>query len=286
MKLYGKYHIKTLLLFLMCALFVSAFYPVWTSLISKWSTSDEYSHGFLILPICLFIIYRKRDKLSSVPIAPSRLGLILILFSFFIYLFSFISEIVTLASISMIFTIIGIILYLFGTTFFKNLLFPIFLLFLMIPLPSQLYATLTIPLQLFVSKMSHSIIFLFGLPIYREGNVIFTQQGALEVVQACSGLRSIISLFTLFLVFGYFTLHLRYLILFLSIFSIPVAIFINILRVVVTVLSRHFFNYDLTTGSAHTFYGMVIFFIAIVIMLFISKALLLWEKFTQEKSSY
>jgi exosortase len=258
-------------------LFVAAFYPVWAALVSKWLTSDEYSHGFLILPICFYIIFQKRKGLASTPINPSFFGLILIIGSLGAYLFALFAGIVTLASVSMLITIFGIIIYLFGKSYFKQLYFPMFFLFLMIPIPAQIYSTLTIPLQLFVSKMSHSILFLLGLPIYREGNVIFAPQATLEVVQACSGLRSMISLLTLSLVCGYFMLRSKFLIAVLSLLSIPTTVLMNIIRVIATVLVLHFFDYDLTKGSVHTMYGLLIFLMALSIIVFIIKVLSLWD---------
>ena len=268
---------KTILLLLIISLFVAAFYPVWTALVSKWMTSDEYSHGFLILPLCAYIIFQKRKALALTPIKPSPLALILIAGCLFIYLFAIIAEIATLASVAMILTIFGIILYLLGTAYFKILAFPLFFMFLMIPVPAQILSTVTIPLQLFVSKMSHLVISGLGLSIYREGNLIFTPQATLEVVQACSGLRSMISLLTLSIVFGYFVLRSKLLIIVLSLLSIPTAILVNILRVIITVLALHFFNYNLTDDSVHSIYGLIIFFMALAIIFSASKVLSLWD---------
>ena len=269
--------IKTIIFLFVFIMFVAAFYPVWSELIFSWSKSEEHSHGFLILPICFYIIFMKRKEIYSTPINPSIYGLFLTIGSLIIYFFSLISEITTLASVSMVFTIIGIILYLFGKDYLKVLYFPIFLLFLMIPIPSQIYSKLTIPLQLFVSKLSQSILYFIGIPIFREGNVIVTPQATLEVVQACSGLRSMISLIALSLVFGYFMLNSKFLAVMLSFLSIPITILMNIIRVSITVLALYVFKVDLTSDPAHTIYGMLIFFIAFTLIMLISKVLSRWD---------
>jgi exosortase len=148
----------------------------------------------------------------------------------------------------------------------------------MIPIPSQIYSEITIPLQLFVSKASVGFVKLMDLPVLREGNVIQLPGHTLEVVQACSGLRSITSLVTLSAVFGYFTLKTNLLKCILFASGVPVAIFVNILRVVLMIIAFHFFHYDLTIGVQHTLCGILIFAIALLLIFFVGKGLLKWEK--------
>jgi len=243
-----------------------------------WAKSEEYSHGFLILPICAYILWRKKESLAEVRINPSIWGLALVIFSLLLYLFAHVAEILTLRSLSLVFVLSGVVIYFYGFRMFKELPFPLFLLLFMIPIPSQIYSSLTIPLQLFVSKTSVFIAALLGLPIYREGNVIHLPDRTMQVVQACSGLRSMISLVTLAAVFGYLTLKSNFLRTVLFVSGVPAAIFVNIIRVLLLVAAFHYFSVDLTAGSIHTVFGMTIFILALLLIIVIKGVLSIWDK--------
>ncbi len=260
------------------AIFLLAYFPVWKRLILSWYSSDEYSHGFFILPLCGYILWLKKDVLAGVPVSPSWWGLVLVVFSLLLYILSDFAGIVTLASFSMVPLLAGVIIYSYGFLMLKELIFPLFLLLFMIPIPAQIYSSLTVPLQLLVTKMSVWIAGFLGIPIYREGNVIHLATRTLEVVQACSGLRSMISLLTLSAVFGYLTLRSNPLRAVLFVSGIPAAIFVNIIRVLLLVLVFHYFNLDLTEGTVHTLFGMVIFILALILIFFTKQALSIWDK--------
>ena len=172
---------------------VIAYLPILKSLVVTWYNYEEYSHGFLILPICFYIIWGKRETLSLLPIKACRLGLPLIIISLLIYILSYFAEILTTEYISFMLFVSGMILYFFGLQIYKELVFPIFFMLFMIPVPSQIYSSLTISLQLLVSKISVWSAELLGIDIHREGNVIQLSNFTLQVVNACSGLRTMIS---------------------------------------------------------------------------------------------
>jgi exosortase len=260
------------------SVFIFVYFPVWKNLILAWNNSEEYSHGFLIVPISLYIIWSKRKKLSEIPVKPSGWGLAVTLFSLGLYVFSQLAGISTLSSVMMICTICGMVLTLYGIKFLREILFPLLFLLLMIPVPSQIYSSVTMPLQLFVSKISVGIASLINIPVLREGNVIHLPERTLEVVQACSGLRSIVSLLTLSIIFGYFTLKSSLLRSLLFIAGIPAAIFVNIIRVLLMVAAFYYFDYDLTKGTIHTVFGVVIFILAVFFIFIVQKILSIWEK--------
>ena len=263
---------------LLFATFILAYYPVWKRLVLTWYNSDDYSHGFFIIPLCLYIIWRKKEVLAEIPIKPSLWGLAIVIFSLLLYLFALLAEIMTLTSFSMVLLLAGVVIFFYGFLMVKELLFPLVLLLFMIPVPAQIYSKLTIPLQLFVSKASVGISNLLGLPIYREGNVIHLPDRTLQVVQACSGLRSMISLLTLSAIFAYLTLKSNLLRTILFFSGIPAAILVNIIRVLLLVFAFHYLNFDLTTGTIHTVFGMIIFILALIVI-FIMKAILsIWDR--------
>ena len=141
-----------------------------------------------------------------------------------------------------------------------------FFLFLMITVPGQIYSAVTIPLQLFVTKTTVEMARLLSIPILREGNVIHLANTTLQVVNACSGLRSMISLFALCTIFGYFTLQTNIFKIILCASSIFAAIIVNIFRVLIMVLAHHYYSYDLAHGEIHTVFGIVVFTLALAIV--------------------
>jgi exosortase A len=269
---------KVLLLILLVVTFVVTFFPAWKGLVLAWSNSDEYSHGFLIMPVALYIAWRKKTKLASVKIKPSNWGVALIVFSLLCYLFAHFAEIMTLSSLSIVLVITGTLLYLLGFLVLKELLFPIFLLLFMIPIPAQIYSSLTIPLQLFVSKVSVAIAALLGVPIYREGNVLNLPDRTLQVVQACSGLRSMVSLLTLSIIFAYLSLKSNVLKTLLFLSGIPIAILVNIIRVTLLVLVFYYLGYDLTSDNIHMVFGVIIFLLALITIAAVRGVLSIWDK--------
>jgi exosortase len=147
----------------------------------------------------------------------------------------------------------------------------------MIPFPSQIYSQLTIPLQLFVTKVSVWFTANLGIPIYREGNVIHLPDRTMQVAQACSGLRSMISILPLAAILGYFTLKsnpLRY-VLFVS--GVPTAIVVNVVRVILLVMAYYYFNFDLSVGTTHTIFGIFIFMLALIILFALRGIILKWD---------
>ena len=258
--------------------FILAYFPVWQRLVLAWYNSDDYSHGFFIIPICIYIIWQKWDTLKETEVRPSRWGLVIVIFFLFIYIIAHLAEIVTVASLSMVLLVSGAVIYIYGFRIFKELLFPIAMLLFMIPVPAQIYSVLTMPLQLLVSKISVLAAQILGMPIYREGNIIHLPDRTLQVVQACSGLRSMTALLALSAVFGYFTLKSNTLRTILIVSGVPAAIVVNIFRVLIMVSAFHYFNYDLTKGNVHTAFGVFIFIIALFIIAATRKLLSLLDK--------
>jgi len=276
-----KYPLNSVLLFGLTFLLLSAFcftfFPVWKKLINLWLNSDEYSHGFFIVPLSMYIIWEKKDKLSTLPIKGSMIGFIVSFLALLFFLIGHIGYIETLKSLSMILFIAGSILFLSGFRMFKELLFPICILLFMIPVPSQIFAAATIHLQLFVSAVSVHMVSILGVPLYREGNVIHLPEQTLQVVQACSGMRSLISLLTLSAVFGYFTLRSNLLRTLLFFSGLPIAVFVNIVRVSLLISLIHFLDIDLTKGTLHTVFGLGVFLLALALLFIIQELFTKWE---------
>lgn len=251
--------------------FLAAYLPAINRLIRAWASSDDHSHGFAILPLALYILWQKREALRSAPLQGSWIGLMVALVSLIFYVVALKGEMLTITSVSMLFFLWGGVIFLFGFAIFRVCLFPLLILFFMIPVPSQFIAALTMPLQLLVTRASVWMASLIGIPIYREGNVIQLANGTFEVVQACSGLRSIMAMLTLGAVLAYFTLRSNLMRSMLLMLAIPIAIVVNIFRVFVLVAVFHFMSIDLSRGTAHTIMGVAVFGVALGLFLLVSK---------------
>ncbi len=272
-----KFFKNSFYFFLLAGAFLFTFFPVLKDLWGSWYYSDEYSHGFFIIPIAIYICWQKKEHLRQISIINSRIGLLGFILSILLYIGAKFAGIATIASFAMIFCLIGLILFLYGWEMMKELIFPLFFLAFMIPVPDQIYSSLTIPLQLIVSKISVSMLSSMGLAILREGNVIYLPDRTLEVVQACSGLRSLMSLWTLSIVMGYFSLRKNIFRFTLFVSALPIAIVVNIIRVSILIIVSYYFQYDLAADSVHTIYGLFVFFIALATIFGFQKVMVIWD---------
>lgn len=270
--------VESVLWTVLISTFLIAYFPVISGLIRAWARSDDYSHGFVIVPIAIYILWQKRETLRCASFDGAWPGLIVATVALIAYLVSIKGEMQTLGSFSMIFFLWGTVIFLLGFSIFKESLFPLSILFFMIPVPAQLVATLTIPLQLIVTKGSVWLASIIGIPIFNEGNVINMTRCTFEVVQACSGLRSIMTLLTLGAVLAYVTLRSNLLRTLLFVLAVPIAIAVNIFRVFVMIAVFHFLEVNLSTGTLHTVLGLVVFGIALGLFLLAGKGLALCER--------
>lgn len=269
---------KTIILSIITmVLFLAAYLPIITTLVNVWQASEEYSHAFLTIPIVGFMAWCKREKLLKMQVRYAPLGLIVVGLSMPLYMFGLVANVRTIIAIGMLISVVGTIIYLFGIGSIKELFIPLILLVMLIPIPDQLYIKLTFPLQLNVSQASEVIIRMIGIPLLREGNVMHIPQKSFEVVEACSGLRSAISLTTLSIIMGYFFLRSIAARIILVAVCIPIAVFVNIVRLVSIILVFHFFGIDLAKGTMHTVTGIFVFLLAFLSLILCQRVLERWE---------
>ena len=258
------------------ALFSIAFYPALSLVVGKWSVSDDYTHAFFTVPIIIFMFWQKRGELAG-----NRgnlvLGSVLCAISLFFYLFSLQIQVPTVIFLATVCTIISIVVLLSGVRILGSLVVPLLLLLMIIPIPNQLFSMLTATLQLKVSAVSEMIINLLGVPIFREGNVLHVPGKTFQVVEACSGIRSLISMTTLSLIIGHFTLERGRSIALLFVLSVPIAIVINVIRVVGLVAVYSFWNIDLSYGMPHTVFGILLFLLGLAMLFLFQRILERWE---------
>lgn len=250
------------------ALLVLAYLPTLIRLVQQWENSEDMSHGFFVPIVAGYIAWQKRDELARATIKPSWVGVVLVVLAGLQLLVATLGAELFLARTAFVFAVWGSVLFLGGWQPLRILLFPLLLLLLMIPIPELIYQQITFPLQLLASELAERVLSFLGYPVLREGNVLELASQKLQVVEACSGIRSLLALTFLSLVYGHFftkTLWIRGALL---LATVPVAIAANAGRVTFTgILSE--IDPEYATGFFHTASGWVLFLVAFVLLTFV-----------------
>jgi exosortase A len=240
------------------------YFHVLQGLVSDWIRLPDFSHGFLIPIVSLYFVYERRKQYSVLSPSSHWAGLPLLVFGVMLYLLGGVATEFFTMRFSMLVVLGGIILFLLGKEFFKTLLFPVVFLVFMIPIPSVLMDRITFPMQLFASKVAARSLDLIGIPVLREGNIILLANTSLEVAEACSGIRSLISLLALSVVFAYFSQNKTWKRIVLVLSTFPIAIIANAARVTGTGILAHSYGDQVAQGFFHGFSGWILFVVAFV----------------------
>ncbi|HID70777.1 MAG TPA: exosortase [Desulfobacterales bacterium] len=247
------------------------YFPILQDLAHDWETNDNYSHGYFIPVLSAYLIYTSKDELKRLPIRGNLAGLFLLAAGLVQLIIAKVGSEFFLQRTSLIPVLAGIVLFCLGYSFLKKLLLPIIYLIFMIPLPAIIWNKIAFPMQLFGSYLTEKVVTLMGIPIFREGNVLHLANTTLEVVDACSGLRSLTTLFALSAVFAILSSHTtsQKWILFMT--AAPIAIFANIVRLSATALLASKYGGDIAHGFLHDFSGLVVFAVGILLLITVSK---------------
>jgi exosortase len=256
---------------LLCVLY----YRVAIKLVYDWYTLPDYSHGFLVPFFAAFLIWDKRKVLSTTLIKPTWSGLVLIVFAIGVLVLGVYGVELFTARISFVFLLAGLIGTFFGWAMVRALRFPLLVLVLAIPFPAIVFNRITFPLQLLASRIASDILPLLGVPTLHEGNVIELPIMKLEVAEACSGIRSLMSLFTLAVFYGYFLERTTKRRVILALASIPIAVTANVVRIVGTGLCVQYWDPDKALGFFHEFSGWVMFVISLACLYLVHRVMLL-----------
>jgi len=253
---------------LLVAVLVVLYAPVLRTLVYQWYADADYSHGFLVPLLSAYLIWQRRDKLRQVPRRPSFWGLVVVITAIGLLFLGSLGAELFLARFSLLCTICGLIVYFCGGAVLRAMAFPMAFLLFAIPIPVVVYNEIVFPLQFIASKFATSTLEALNLfPIMREGNVLILPGMSLEVVEACSGIRSLMSLLALAAGFGYVverSVIARW-ILFLA--MVPLAIISNGTRVMITAIMANYLGPQAAEGFMHEFSGWVIFVVATVLFL-------------------
>ena len=186
------------------AALIFLFYDGLKLMVSWWSDREEYSHGFLIPVISLYLIWQRSDKIRDLSFTGSWPALLIVAFGLFLFFLGELSTVYTVIQYAFLVVLYGVTWSLVGTRAFKLIAVPLLLLFFMVPFPSFIYNNLSSQLQLISSEIGVFVIRLFGISVFLEGNVIDLGTYKLQVVEACDGLRYLFPLMTLGFIMAYF----------------------------------------------------------------------------------
>jgi exosortase len=247
------------------ALLTLAYFPVLRHLVEQWSADEDFSHGFFVPPVAAFIVWQRRHQILALDYQPAWWGLGVMAWAALQGYVGMLGAELFLQRTSFLISLVGLLLVVGGTKLIRMLAFPLLLLPFMIPLPGVIYNQITFPLQLFASRVAEFNLSLMGIPVLRDGNVLELASQKLSVVEACSGIRSLLSLSFLSLVYAYFFDNKVWMRWVLLAATIPVAIIANAGRVTITgVLSE--VNPGMAQGFFHSAEGWIIFLIALVML--------------------
>jgi exosortase len=244
-------------------LLIAIYYRITVKIIYDWYTFPDYSHGFLVPFFSLYLVWDKRAVLRSIPLKPTWKGLYLVIPALFVLIFGVYGADLFLSRISLILLLAGLVWTFAGATMLRKLRFPLLVLLLAIPFPAIVFSQITFPLQLLASDLAASILRLIGVPVLHEGNILELPVMKLEVAEACSGIRSLMSLFTLAVFYGYFLESSNRRRVILALASIPIAVAANAARIVGTGLFVQYWDPEKALGFFHEFSGWVMFIISL-----------------------
>jgi exosortase len=247
-------------------LLVAVYFRIAGKLVFDWYDIPDYGHGFLVPLFSVYIMWDNRNALRNTPIRPSWSGLPLVVFGLCIVILGVYGADLFLSRISFLILLAGLIWTFLGRAMLRALLFPLLTLLLAIPFPEIVFNKITFPLQLFASQVASGILSSLGVPVLHEGNVIELPVMKLEVAEACSGIRSLMSLFTLAIFYGYFLERGVWRRVILALASVPIAVAANAARIVGTGLCVQYWDPDKALGFFHEFSGWVVFVISLLLL--------------------
>jgi exosortase len=242
--------------------------PILIRLVAQWWSDPNFSHGFFVPVFAAYVLWQDRNRLRAIKPVPSNWGLPLILLSLLTLILGVFGAELFLSRTSLLLLSAGIVIFLRGWITLRAVLFPLIFLVLMIPIPAIVFSQITFPLQILASKLSAWLLPFLGVPVFREGNVINLPAMPLEVAEACSGIRSLLSLTTLAIMYGYLLEKRIGIRVLLGLASIPIAVAANGLRIVGTGLLVQYWDPDKAEGFFHAFSGWLIFVVSLL-MLFV-----------------
>jgi len=253
-------------------LLVLLYFPVLRNMVLDWYHDDNMGHGFFVPVVSAWIIWQQRAKLLAAAYGPNLWGLAIVLMGGLLLVVGTFAVEQTVMRGSFLISLWGAVITLGGFRLLRDLAFPLFLLVFMIPLPAVIYNQITFPLQMFASQVAETALSLLGIPVLREGNILELPSQRLSVVEACSGIRSLMSLTYLSLIYGYLFESRIWLRVVLLVLTPGIAILVNAARVTATGLISEY-DPELAVGAFHTMEGWFMFLLALMLLVVVHRLL-------------
>lgn len=238
---------------------------VW-DLVVQWRSDDNASHGFLIPFLAAYLVWDRRDELRRAAARVAPAGFILLLTGAILFVLGQAATFGYPSRLSLVISLAGLVAFLYGPQVLRLAAFPLAYLLFMIPLPAPLLTLVAFPLQLLAARTATTALDLMNVPVLREGNIIDLPSTRLEVTEACSGIRSLVALLGLAVIFAYFTRKTWRDRIILSCSAIPIAIIANAARIVTTGVLAQLFGPGAAHGFYHVFSGWIIFLVAFALL--------------------
>ncbi len=247
-------------------LLLACYGDVLFQLVQEWATDDDMSHGFFVPVVAGYVVWQRRQALADIRPKGSMWGLVLLIWAGFQLVVGTLGAEMFVARTSFMPALVGLLLYIGGFELVRELGFPLFLLLFMFRIPAIIYKQITFPLQMFASQVAERALSWLSIPVLREGNILELASQRLNVVEACSGIRSLLSLSFLALVYAYFFDSKRWMRWALLVTTVPIAVTANAFRVTATgVVSE--WKKEFAQGFFHSMEGWVVFLIAFVFLI-------------------
>jgi len=251
-----KFSVQALLL---VGVLLALYLHVVESLFAQCWRDPNFSHGFLVPFLSAWMLWNNREKFKQQSLVPNWWGLLVVLGAMGLLVVGALGAENFLSRTSLLFALAGITIFFGGWAIFRLAFYPWLVLFLMIPLPVIIYNRITLPLQLMASRLATSLLDLTGVPVLREGNIIHLPAISLEVAEACSGLRSLMALITIAVIYAYQFERKAWRRVALILSAIPIAVLANGLRIMGSGLLGQYWSPDKARGFFHEFSGLLVF---------------------------
>jgi len=267
---------------LICVLLAAVYYRVLIKLAIDWWEIPDFSHGFLVPLFAGYLVWVKRKTLVETKITPTWSGIGVVVLGLMVLLLGVYGAELFLSRVSLVIVLAGLVLCFGGGRLLQELRYALLVLLLAIPIPAIIFNQITLPLQILASQLGSALLPVFGVPVLREGNVIALPAMKLEVAEACSGIRSLVSLLTLSVIYGYFVEKSVSRRVLLALASIPIAIAANAVRILGTGLCVQYWDPDKAMGLFHEFSGWMIFVVSFGFLLLVHRTMCLFHSRRRE----
>jgi exosortase len=249
------------------------YWPTLVHLVSQWRHDENFSHGFLVPLFSAFVIWQERDRLARILPRPSWSGVVPLIMGLGLLVIGRMGAELFLERSSLLLVLAGMVIIFVGWNLFRAVFFPWAFLLLMIPIPNIVLNQITFPLKLLASQVASTVLPVLGVPVLREGNVINLPAMPLEVAEACSGIRSLMSLVTLAIIYGFLLEKRLWVRCLLILAAVPITVFANDVRIIGTGLLVQYWDPQAAEGYYHSSWAIIIFVISLV-MLYVLHALI------------